>query len=95
MMLLEPEILEHPDTQRVVLAMAGPDDPAAPPIRTLAHDIGIPVERTRRILLALQQQGLVAYGAGPLMPPTSRGIHTYRLTADGVRLQNQMEATCA
>lgn len=93
MMLLEPEILEHPDTQRVVLAMAGPDDPAAPPIRELARDVGMPVERARRILLALQQQGLVAYSAGPLTPPACRSIHTYRLTADGVRLQSQMEAT--
>lgn len=92
MMLLEPEILEDPDAQRLVLAMAGPDDPAAPPIRELARDVGMPVERARRILLALQQQGLVSYGAGPLMPLTSRGIHTYRLTADGVRLQSQMEA---
>lgn len=91
MNVLEPELLEHPDAQRVLLAMAGPDDPAAPPIRTFARDLGMPVERARRILLALQQQGLVAYGAGPLMPPASRGIHTYRLTANGERLQSQME----
>jgi len=79
-MLLEPDILKQPDAQRVVLAMAGPDDPAAPPIRTFARDIGVPVERVRRILLALQEQGLAAYGPGP-GAPVGRGIHTYRLTA--------------
>jgi len=85
------EILEHPDAQRVILAMAGPDDEGAPAVRTFARDLGIPVERVRRLLLALQQQGLVAYGPGP-GTPVGRGIHTYRLTAQGARMQSQMEA---
>lgn len=88
------EILEHPDAQRVILSMAGPDDGAAPPVRTFAREVVIPVERVRRLLLALQQQGLVSYGPGPLQPVT-RGIHTYRLTAEGARLQSQMEGAHA
>lgn len=84
------EILEHPDAQRVILAMAGPDDGAAPPVRTFAREVGIPVERVRRLLLALQQQGLVSYGPGPCQP-LGGGVHTYRLTEAGARTQSQME----
>lgn len=84
------EILEHPDAQRVILAMAGPDDEDAPPIRTFAREIDLPVERTRFVLLWLQQQGLVSYGPGPCQP-LGRGVHTYRLTDEGARLQAQME----
>lgn len=83
-------ILEPPHAKQVILAMAGPSDETAPSIRAFAREIGIPVERTRSVLLWLQQQGLVSYGPGPCQP-LGRGVHTYRLTDEGARLQAQME----
>lgn len=83
-------ILEPPHAKQVILAMAGPSDETAPPVRTFAREIGLPVERTRSVLLWLQRQGLASYGPSPA---DGGGIHTYRLTVEGIRLQGQMETT--
>jgi len=83
-------ILEPPHAKQVILAMAGPSDETAPSIRAFAREIGLPVERTRSVLLWLQRQGLASYGPSPA---DGGGIHTYRLTAEGMRLQGQMEVT--
>jgi len=51
----------------------------------------VPGEREQNAAHALQERGLAAYGPGP-GAPVGRGIHTYRLTAQGARMQSQMEA---
>jgi hypothetical protein len=71
--------LEPPHAKQVILAMAGPEDRAAPSIRAFAREIGLPVERTRSVLW-LQRQGLASYSPSPA---DGGGIHTYRTHCRG------------
>jgi len=74
------------DTRAVVMELASFDDFPIPYIRDLASDLGIPVERVRRVLIALQKDGFTAYGQ--VFSPDGLCVgSTYWLTYLGERLR--------
>lgn len=57
-----PDVLRDPAAAIVVRELRTFDDETVPYVRNLANDIGIPVEKVRRILLALTRMQLATYG---------------------------------
>jgi DNA-binding Lrp family transcriptional regulator len=73
-------------TRRVVTEMAGFDDFPVPFLRDFARDLDMPVAECRRIVLALQKDGVV--GFGPIRSPEGLGTgSSYFLNHLGVRLR--------
>lgn len=74
------------DTRRVVMELSTFNDFPIPYIRDFARDIDLPVEKTRRILIALKGEGITGYG--PVYSPDGLCVgSTYWLTHLGEQLR--------
>lgn len=77
---------------RVIREMATCHDDKRPYVRTIARDIGMPVEQLRRILQQLTKCGLATYGPVFDSADGRPAGSTYWLTEAGAALQNDLTA---
>lgn len=91
----QPISIHDAQTRRVILEMVGHDADHAPYIRTLASDLDMSVEPLRRILRALEAQGLVTYA--PIINRDTGWAcgSTYWLTDAGLQLQARLAERAA
>jgi predicted transcriptional regulator len=91
--MIHPEL--SPAQREVLLAMHGHTSDCRPYVRTLARDVGLPVEQVRQILRTFDSYGWVTHG-----PVFNNDTHapmgsTWWLTDKGLAAQAEHESATA